>query len=128
MDDSFKDAPETRPEAAPGAGGEPSAQATALEARVIDALSQVYDPEIPVNIYELGLIYDIRIEPEEGAVEIEMTLTSPMCPVAESLPGEVEMRVRGVEGVRSVSIDLVWDPPWSPDRISETGRLELGLI
>jgi FeS assembly SUF system protein len=96
-----------------------------LEEQVIDALRTVYDPEIPVNIYELGLIYSIDAKPEE--VVIEMTLTSPGCPVAGSLPVEVELRVREIQGVKSARVELVWDPPWNPDMISEAGKLQLGL-
>ena len=92
----------------------------------MDVLKTVYDPEIPVDIYELGLIYDIAVE-ESGAVAVRMTLTSPMCPVAESLPPEVEEKVRGVAGVTDVKIDLVWEPPWTPSLMSEAARLELGM-
>jgi FeS assembly SUF system protein len=97
-----------------------------LEESVIDALRTVYDPEIPVNIYELGLIYAVEVNPD-GTVLIRMTLTSPGCPVAGSLPIEVESRLRDIEGVRSAKVDLVWDPPWSPDMISEAGKLQLGI-
>jgi len=96
-----------------------------LEEQVIDALREIYDPEIPVNIYELGLIYDIDATPEQ--VTISMTLTSPGCPVAGSLPVEVESKVREIPGVQSAKVFLVWDPPWSPDRISDAGKLQLGL-
>lgn len=99
----------------------------ALEAEVIEALRLVYDPEIPVNIYELGLIYDIDVD-EYGAVDVEMTLTSPACPVAGSLPGEVENKIRQVEGVTDVHVELVWEPPWSFDRMSEEAKLELGFF
>jgi FeS assembly SUF system protein len=95
--------------------------------RLIDALRTIFDPEIPVNIYDLGLIYEVSVE-DSGDAHIRMTLTSPMCPVAEELPPEVETRARGVEGVRSVRLDLVWDPPWSPDRMSEAAKLELGML
>ena len=98
-----------------------------LEGRVIEAISSVYDPEIPVNIYELGLIYDLHVT-GDNCVRIQMTLTSPACPVAGSLPGEVEARVREVEDVRDVAVELVWDPPWTPDRMSEAARLELGFM
>jgi FeS assembly SUF system protein len=98
-----------------------------VEAEVIDALCTVYDPEIPVNIYELGLIYDLDVSPD-GTVKIDMTLTSPACPVAGSLPGEVEAKVREVSGVEDVSVELVWDPPWTPDRMTEAARLELGFM
>jgi FeS assembly SUF system protein len=93
---------------------------------VIEALKTVYDPEIPVDIYELGLIYDLDISPS-GTVDIRMTLTSPGCPVAEFLPKEVELKVASIEGVSGVSLELVWDPPWTPDRMSEAARLELNL-
>jgi len=97
-----------------------------LKEKVIAMLRGVYDPEIPVNIYELGLVYDVRID-ESGGVGIVMTLTSPMCPVAEILPVEIETRTREIEGVRDVWIDLVWDPPWNPEMMSEAARLELGM-
>ena len=100
--------------------------ATLLE-RVVTGVRGVYDPEIPLNIYDLGLIYRIDIT-EEAHVAIDMTLTSPMCPVAESLPGEVEMAARGVDGVSDVVIELVWDPPWGPEVMSEAARLELGIF
>ncbi len=103
------------------------ADASMLEARIYDATAQVYDPEIPVNIYELGLIYNVEID-AGGNVAIEMTLTSPACPVAGSLPGEVETRVREVDGVSEVKVELVWDPPWTPDRMTEAARLELGFM
>jgi FeS assembly SUF system protein len=93
---------------------------------IVTALKTCYDPEIPVDIYELGLIYDIDVD-ADGHAKIRMTLTSPMCPVAESLPVEVEQKVQSVEGVRSASIDLVWDPPWNPGMMSEAAKLELGF-
>ena len=111
---------------APGDGAA-AVDAAALEERIIAALSTVFDPEIPVNIYELGLIYNIGIDPAAN-VAVDMTLTSPACPVAESLPGDVEGAVRGVSGVGEVKIELVWDPPWTPDRMSEAARLELGMM
>jgi FeS assembly SUF system protein len=97
-----------------------------LKEKVVELLRDVYDPEIPVNVYELGLVYDVRVD-ESGGVGITMTLTSPMCPVAETLPAEIEARAREIEGVREVSIDLVWDPPWRPQMMSEAARLELGM-
>jgi FeS assembly SUF system protein len=97
-----------------------------LKQSVVDVLKTVYDPEIPVDIYELGLVYDVNVE-ETGNVAIRMTLTSPMCPVAESLPPEVEEKVRSVAGVTDVTIDLVWEPPWTPSLMSEAARLELGM-
>ena len=98
-----------------------------LEAQVIEALRTCYDPEIPVNIYELGLIYEITVEPS-GAVGVRMTLTSPNCPAAGSLPGEVQDKVQGVPGVKEVKVDVVWDPPWDPSRMSEAAKLELGML
>jgi len=98
-----------------------------LREQVEDALRQVYDPEIPVNIFELGLIYGIDVS-EEGAVQIRMTLTAPNCPAAGAMPGEVESRVAAVEGVKDVTVELVWDPPWDQSRMSEAAKLELGLL
>jgi FeS assembly SUF system protein len=98
-----------------------------LRERVIDALLTCYDPEIPVNIYEMGLIYDLDLT-AEGAVHIRMTLTSPACPVAGTLPKEVESKVRAVTGVTGVQVDLVWDPPWDKDRMSEAAMLQLGMF
>ena len=95
--------------------------------RVISGVREVYDPEIPLNIYDLGLIYRIEIN-DQNLVAIDMTLTSPMCPVAGSLPGEVEMAARGVEGVADVVVDLVWEPTWGPEVMSEAARLELGIF
>lgn len=97
-----------------------------IRGTVIEALETVFDPEIPVNIYAMGLIYGIEVS-EDGRVKITMTLTSPMCPVAESLPAEVEAKVRAIPGVRDAEIDLVWDPPWDPSRMSEAARLQLGM-
>jgi FeS assembly SUF system protein len=98
-----------------------------LKADVIDTIKTCYDPEIPVDIYELGLIYDIQID-DEKRVHILMTLTSPNCPVAGSLPGEVEEKVKAVQGVKDAKVELVWDPPWSYEMMSEEARLELGLM
>ena len=98
-----------------------------IEHQVIEMLSTIYDPEIPVNIYELGLIYALEVDPN-GVVDIKMTLTSPMCPVAGTLPGEVESRIREVPGVQDVRLELVWDPPYHPDMMSEAARLDLGLL
>jgi FeS assembly SUF system protein len=95
--------------------------------RVVEQLKTVYDPEIPVDIYELGLIYQVKID-DGGGTNIRMTLTSPMCPAAEELPPEVESKARGVPGVTSVTLDLVWDPPWSPQMMSEAAKLELGML
>jgi FeS assembly SUF system protein len=98
-----------------------------LEERVIAALHSVYDPEIPVDIYELGLIYDLKVDPS-GAVAIRMTLTSPGCPVAGSLPGEVRSKVEAVPGVTSATVELVWEPPWGKERMSEAAQLTLGMF
>jgi FeS assembly SUF system protein len=98
-----------------------------LEERVVAALRTIFDPEVPVNIYELGLIYQLDVSPE-GAVRIRMTLTTPACPVAEALPGQVRERVTAVPGVASADVELVWDPPWTPSRMSEAAQLELGLF
>ncbi len=97
-----------------------------LEPKVIDAISSVYDPEIPVNIWELGLIYELRAEPS-GAVHVKMTLTAPACPSAQTLPGEVESRIREVEGVTDVMVEVVWEPAWTTDRMSEAAKLQLGM-
>ena len=97
-----------------------------IEQNVIEQMKTCYDPEIPINIYELGLIYEIKVDPS-GDVAVKMTLTSPACPVAGSLPGEVEMKVKGAKGVRNTHLDLVWEPPWNPEMMSEAARLELGF-
>lgn len=98
-----------------------------LKENVILALKTVFDPEIPVNIYDLGLIYDIAIN-EEQHVHIQMTLTSPGCPVAQTFPGTVEQAVNQVEGVADCTVELVWEPPWTQERMSEVARLELGIF
>jgi len=103
-----------------GPGGE-------LQEAVIEALKSIYDPEIPVDIYELGLIYDVAIS-EDGDAVVTMTLTTPHCPVAESMPGEVELRVLSVPGIRDAEVKLVWDPPWDPSKMSDEARLELGML
>ncbi|HEX2477860.1 MAG TPA: SUF system Fe-S cluster assembly protein [Geminicoccaceae bacterium] len=99
----------------------------ALGDRVIEALRTVYDPEIPVNIFELGLVYKIDVD-DQNAVRIDMTLTSPMCPVAESLPEEVKAKVAALDGVDAAVVNVVWDPPWNPSMMSEEAQLELGII
>ena len=104
-----------------GSGGD-------LRGRVVEALKQVYDPEIPVNIYDLGLIYELDVDEAAGSVHVKMTLTAPGCPVAQTFPATVESAVRGVEGVREVTVELVWDPPWTPERMSEAARLQLGFM
>ena len=98
-----------------------------LENRVVDALKRVHDPEIPVNIWDLGLIYNLSID-EQGVVYIMMTLTTPNCPIAEDMPGIVYKEVKSVEGVKEVKVELVFDPPWDKDMISEAALLELGLL
>ena len=100
---------------------------TIIEAEVIEALRTVFDPEIPVNVYELGLIYLVEVS-GEGAVAIRMTLTSPHCPAVQSMPAEIEAKVRTISGVSDVSIDLVWDPPWDQSKMSEAARLQLGMM
>jgi FeS assembly SUF system protein len=97
-----------------------------LEQKVIDAIRTCYDPEIPVNVYDLGLIYGLRVN-DEGQAEIQMTLTAPGCPVAGTLPKEVEARARGVPGVTGVRLELVWDPPWDRNRMSDAAKLQLGF-
>lgn len=98
-----------------------------LEARVLEAVRMVYDPEIPVNIYELGLVYDLQVSPE-GNVHIQMTLTAPSCPEAGFIPGRVETAVRGVDGVKDAKVELVWEPQWTPARMSEAAKLHLGIL
>jgi FeS assembly SUF system protein len=99
---------------------------TELKQRIIDALRTVYDPEIPVDIWELGLVYDVTVD-EAGQAMVRMTLTSPACPVAEMIPAEVEEKVAAVDGVTAATVELVWDPPWDPELMSEAARLELGM-
>ena len=98
-----------------------------IRERIVEALHTVYDPEIPVDIYELGLVYDVSVD-EAGKASIRMTLTSPACPAAEALPPEVETKARGVPGVTTVLLELVWEPPWTPERMSEAAKLELGMV
>lgn len=98
-----------------------------LENKIVTVLKSIYDPEIPVDVYELGLIYEVKID-AEGAVQIDMTLTSPNCPVAETMPKEVEDKVAAVEGVISCQVNIVFDPPWDKDMMSEEAKLELGFL
>ena len=108
----------------PIAAGEPGGS---VYDGVIDALKEIYDPEIPVNIYDLGLIYGVDVAPDNHVV-VTMTLTTPHCPVAESMPGEVELRVGAVPGVGSAEVNLIWDPPWDPQKMSDEAKLELGML
>jgi FeS assembly SUF system protein len=136
LDDSMPKSP--LPDASQVTAGAPS-PASAAEARsepvdvgeiqekIIAALRTCYDPEIPVNIYEMGLIYDVDVN-EWGEVALKMTLTSPACPVAGSLPPEVQAKIAAIPGIKSAKVDVVWDPPWTPERMSEAARLELGMF
>ncbi len=98
-----------------------------IEAEVIEVLRNVFDPEIPVNIYELGLIYEINVDPS-GSVVVQMTLTSPNCPVAQSLPEEVQAKVKSVTGVTDAKVEIVWEPPWDPEKMSDAAKLQLGML
>ncbi len=109
------------PEGAPGGPG------SDLQAAVIEALREIYDPEIPVNIYDLGLIYGVEVD-DQSDVTITMTLTTPHCPVAETMPGEVELRASSVPGIRDAEVNLVWEPAWGPHKMSDEARLELGML
>jgi FeS assembly SUF system protein len=104
-----------------------SVEKTVIEALVIEAIRTCYDPEIPVNIFELGLIYGVEIS-DEGDVLVNMTLTTPYCPAAQSLPPGVQQKVQSVAGVKSVRINIVWEPPWNPSMMSEAAKLELGMF
>jgi FeS assembly SUF system protein len=106
--------------------GRESSGTEQLKQKVVDVLKTCYDPEIPVDIYELGLIYSVDVN-DDGAVEITMTLTSPACPVAESLPPQVQVKVSAVDGVTSARVEITWDPPWAPEMMSEAARLTLGM-
>ena len=105
----------------------PEEELTRLTDSIVAGIKTVYDPEIPADIYELGLIYNVEIS-EDGDATITMTLTTPHCPVAESLPNEVELRVLSVPGIRDAVVNLVWDPPWDPSKMSDEARLELGML
>ncbi len=100
---------------------------TIIETEVIEALRTCFDPEIPVNIYEMGLIYSVKVD-DAGVVQIQMTLTSPHCPAAQSIPAEVEGKVRQITGVTDVNVDIVWEPPWDQSKMSEAARLQLGML
>jgi FeS assembly SUF system protein len=110
-----------------GFGKEKKIDKEQLHEAIINALKQVFDPEIPVNIYDLGLIYEVLID-DNYFVDVKMTLTTPGCPVAQTFPGTVEQAVNGVEDVSDCSVELVWDPPWTQERMTEAARLELGLF
>lgn len=114
-------------ESAEGAGGGEPGGKSELEAKIVEALKTIYDPEIPVNIYELGLIYTIELDEENNAA-VKMTLTAPNCPAAGMLPGEVHRKVAGVDGVNEADVQVVWDPPWSPDFMSKAAKLQLGML
>jgi FeS assembly SUF system protein len=121
-------APEAPPASVPAPSARPDSIARKLlEGRVIEVIKSIYDPEIPVNIYDLGLIYDIQID-ETSAVKVKMTLTAPACPVAGSLPGEVEAKIQTIPEVRTADVELVWDPPWDRSRMSEEAMLTLGMF
>lgn len=113
--------------AAPAPAGDKPASKEELEGNIVAALQEIYDPEIPVNIYELGLIYGVDID-DDWRVRVTMTLTTPHCPVAESMPGEVELKVNTVPGVNGCDVKLVWEPAWDMSKMSDEARLELGLL
>ena len=122
------DADATNESLAQSPAGKPAADADqTIQEKIVAAVSKVYDPEIPVNIYELGLIYDIDVDPQNN-VNIKMTLTSPACPVAESLPGEVRAAVGHVPEVVECQVELVWEPKWGPDNMSDVAKLKLGML
>lgn len=129
FDVSALTAPAPEPEtAAPAAQIEPDPLATLeLKPLVVEAISSVFDPEIPVNIYELGLVYDVLVGGDRRVL-VKMTLTSPNCPSAQSLPSEVRYRVKAVPGVTDAQVEIVWEPPWSMDKMSDVARLQLGLM
>jgi len=116
---------ETKQEAAPPDGLKPPEE---IRQKVIEALQTCFDPEIPVNIYELGLVYGIDVDEAKGEVKVQMTLTSPACPVAGSLPPEVEAKIRAVPGVSQARVDVVWEPPWTPEKMTEAAKLTLGML
>ena len=115
------------PETSEQQSSQPAVDVSILEGQVKDALRTVYDPEIPIIIYELGLVYELRVEPT-GPVHIRMTLTAPSCPEAGEIPGRVESAVRAVPGVSGANVELVWEPPWTPQKMSEAARLQLGIF
>ena len=127
MDDVKDDTPARAVPAAAGAGAGGFEPRPDLREKVIEALQSCYDPEIPVNIYELGLVYGVEVD-GDGKVGVTMTLTSPACPVAGSLPIEVEAKVRALEGVTDARVEVVWDPPWTPEKMSDLAKLQLNMM
>lgn len=133
MDKIFPMVPDTpaSPEAKPSKGWLPiqadPLKTLALKPHVQDTLATIYDPEIPVNIYELGLIYDV-IADADGHVEVRMTLTAPACPAAQTLPVEVDRKVRAIDGVTDVNVEIVWEPPWDKDKMSDVAKMALGMF
>jgi FeS assembly SUF system protein len=120
--------PAAEPTAGTGAlSGTAHGDGASIQDKVVEALTTVFDPEIPVNIYELGLVYDVDVA-QDGEVTVTMTLTAPNCPVAGSLPGEVQDKIAAVDGVKKAHVNLVWEPAWTPERMSEAAKLELGWL
>jgi FeS assembly SUF system protein len=117
-----------QPEQSGGESGGELRHSGTLQDRVVEAIKRVYDPEIPVNIYDLGLIYEVDAEEETGRVQIQMTLTTPNCPEAQSLPEQVERAAEMAEGAGEATVQIVWDPPWNPDKMSDEAKLELGMM
>lgn len=126
MNDLDPNAQDPRP--APDAGSADPGSAQSIHERAVQAVQTVYDPEIPVDIYQLGLIYEIKIEEPGDRLRVTMTLTSPTCPAAGVLPGEVQAKLAKLDGVSEVQVDLTWDPPWNPDMMSEAAKLQLGVM
>ncbi len=122
-------APSAEPERAdnPEVGGADAARTAELQPKVVEAIKTVFDPEIPVDIYELGLIYDIWADADSN-VAVKMTLTSPACPSAQQIPSEVRWKVKAIEGVKDCSVEIVWEPTWDKDRMSEAAKLQLGMF
>ena len=127
MDEVIVKGPEKAAATQPENPSQAAGDVSALETLVRDALRTVHDPEIPINIYELGLVYDLQVEPS-GQVSVKMTLTAPSCPEAQFIPGRVEQAIREVPGVSDAKVELVWEPPWTPARMSEAARLQLGIF
>lgn len=121
------DVPEAQPASTAAGTADATFEKKLLEGRIIEAISQIYDPEIPVNIYELGLIYKVDVH-DDRSVDVQMTLTAPACPVAGTLPGQVEAKIESIPEVTKANVELVWDPPWSRDMMTEAAQLQLGLM